>query len=140
MAQDVLFEKYFHCFNLGTQLKPLIEEFLASDENASRKPAQGVPAADPPIKVNNAITVPTPFELQGALAGCAAGGASLPLDIASAVFDDKQGEFVVRVFSGQSSIEAGGEEAKGVIGWGAGEVLPREMFVWAVADGGRAGM
>jgi len=139
MAQDVLYEKYFHCFNLGTQLKPFIEEFLASEENTSRKPAAGVPNPDTPIKVNNDVTVPTPFELKNALHNCKTGGMSLPLDITSTSFSDSQGEFVVRVFNGESNVEASDDGAKEVIGWGAADILPREMFVWAVADGGRAG-
>ena len=31
-STEVLFERWFHCDDLGSQLKPIIEEFFASEE------------------------------------------------------------------------------------------------------------
>ena len=46
---DVLFEEWFHCVDLGTQLKPIIEIFFSSEEFKSKKPTRNFP--------------PPPFEL-----------------------------------------------------------------------------
>ena len=32
-STEVLFERWFHCEDLGSQLKPIIEEFFASEEH-----------------------------------------------------------------------------------------------------------
>ncbi len=48
---DILYEDYFHCFDLGVQLKPAIEKYLASETSRTRIPPPGVPVKDPPILV-----------------------------------------------------------------------------------------
>eukprot|EP00300_Choanocystis_sp_HF-7_P005044 c13849_g1_i1.p1 GENE.c13849_g1_i1~~c13849_g1_i1.p1 ORF type:complete len:252 (+),score=40.82 c13849_g1_i1:175-930(+) len=41
-AQEVLFEKFFFCRNLGSDLVPIVQEFFASEEFQTRKPGQNV--------------------------------------------------------------------------------------------------
>lgn len=36
--EEVLFERWFHCTDLGTQLKPVIDEFFASEAKKTGKP------------------------------------------------------------------------------------------------------
>lgn len=40
-GSKVLYEEWFHCTDLGTQLKPVIERFFASDAYKSKEPAAG---------------------------------------------------------------------------------------------------
>jgi 3-hydroxyanthranilate 3,4-dioxygenase len=44
-STDVLYERWFHCVDLGTQLKPIIEGFFASQEYRTRKPSEEMPKA-----------------------------------------------------------------------------------------------
>ncbi|EDL38561.1 mCG124077, isoform CRA_c [Mus musculus] len=37
-TEDVLFEKWFHCKDLGTQLAPIIQEFFHSEQYRTGKP------------------------------------------------------------------------------------------------------
>lgn len=38
--QEILYAKWFHCTDLGTQLKPVIKGYLESDEYKTRKPTE----------------------------------------------------------------------------------------------------
>merc|ERR1712223_1346666 len=40
-STEVLFERWFHCDDLGSQLKPIIEEFFASEQCKTGKPGPG---------------------------------------------------------------------------------------------------
>lgn len=60
-STDVLYEKWFHCFDLVGQLKPLIEEFFASEEFRQRTPSKEVPA--PPYETDNKTRVMTPINV-----------------------------------------------------------------------------
>lgn len=37
---EVLYEEYFHCFDLGQQLKPVIQRFFASEEKKTGVPTK----------------------------------------------------------------------------------------------------
>ena len=37
---EVLFERWFQCTDLGSQLKPIIEEFFASEEHRTGRPVE----------------------------------------------------------------------------------------------------
>lgn len=37
---EVLYEEYFHCFDLGQQLKPVIQRFFASEEKKTGTPTK----------------------------------------------------------------------------------------------------
>lgn len=39
-STQVLFERWFHCVDLGSQLKPVIDEFFNSQEFATQKPGK----------------------------------------------------------------------------------------------------
>lgn len=64
----VLWEKWFHCDDLGTQLGPIIKEYFASDQHQTGKPKHGdVPGAiveHPPVNLDTTTTLPSAFSLQ----------------------------------------------------------------------------
>ncbi|XP_061766895.1 3-hydroxyanthranilate 3,4-dioxygenase-like isoform X1 [Nerophis ophidion] len=59
---DILFEKWFYCQNLGTQLVPIIQEFMASKQCKTGKPDPSADEEfrDPPFLMNN-MNVMSPF-------------------------------------------------------------------------------
>ncbi|XP_071387534.1 LOW QUALITY PROTEIN: 3-hydroxyanthranilate 3,4-dioxygenase [Centroberyx affinis] len=55
-----LFEKWFYCENLGTQLVPIIKEFLASKQYKTGKPDPNEVFRQPPFQMNT-MNVMSPF-------------------------------------------------------------------------------
>ncbi|XP_053445052.1 3-hydroxyanthranilate 3,4-dioxygenase [Nycticebus coucang] len=49
---DVLFEKWFHCKDLGTQLIPIIQEFFNSEQYRTGKPIPDQLPKEPPFPLN----------------------------------------------------------------------------------------
>lgn len=47
-TMDVLFEKWFYCKDLGTQLAPIIQEFFSSEQYRTGKPIPGEAAGNCP--------------------------------------------------------------------------------------------
>ena len=81
-CETVLWEKYFHCADLGRDLVPVVEAFKASDEFASGVPGPRSAIAEPPLAQDYATVPPAPFSLQGWLddhADALASGQSLDL-------------------------------------------------------------
>ncbi|KAL2083760.1 hypothetical protein ACEWY4_021533 [Coilia grayii] len=62
-STDILWERWFYCQNLGTQLVPIIKEFFSSEEHRTGKPNP----ADPPKKAPfpfNTVSVMAPFRFK----------------------------------------------------------------------------
>ncbi|XP_071780897.1 3-hydroxyanthranilate 3,4-dioxygenase [Centroberyx gerrardi] len=59
-STDILFEKWFYCENLGTQLVPIIKEFLASKQYKTGKPDPNEVFRQPPFQMNT-MNVMSPF-------------------------------------------------------------------------------
>ncbi|XP_063046914.1 3-hydroxyanthranilate 3,4-dioxygenase [Engraulis encrasicolus] len=62
-STDVLWERWFYCQNLGTQLVPIIKEYFASEEHRTGKPNP----AEPPKKAAfpfNSVSVMAPFRFK----------------------------------------------------------------------------
>ncbi|ROL44957.1 3-hydroxyanthranilate 3,4-dioxygenase [Anabarilius grahami] len=59
-STDVLFERWFYCENLGTQLVPIIKEFMESKQNKTGKPDPAEPIKPAPYPLNT-MNVMTPF-------------------------------------------------------------------------------
>ncbi|XP_054655705.1 3-hydroxyanthranilate 3,4-dioxygenase [Dunckerocampus dactyliophorus] len=57
---DILFEKWFYCEDLGTQLVPIIQEFMASKQYKTGKPDPNEDFREPPFQMNN-MNVMSPF-------------------------------------------------------------------------------
>ncbi|XP_023333784.1 3-hydroxyanthranilate 3,4-dioxygenase isoform X2 [Eurytemora carolleeae] len=63
-STDILYERWFHCEDLGTQLKPIIDEFFASDEHKTGQPSENSVITSAPWEPNSQRSVPPPFNLQ----------------------------------------------------------------------------
>ncbi|XP_012682767.1 3-hydroxyanthranilate 3,4-dioxygenase isoform X2 [Clupea harengus] len=73
-STDILWERWFYCKNLGTQLAPVIKEFFASEEHRT-----GKPNPDPPKKAPfplNTASVMAPFSFKDRVDGLRADIAS----------------------------------------------------------------
>ena len=78
----VLWERYFHCADLGRDLVPVVEAFRASPEFASGVPGPDAVCIDPPLTQDVETVPPPPFSLSQWLEAHAAElarGASLDL-------------------------------------------------------------
>ncbi|XP_005156656.2 3-hydroxyanthranilate 3,4-dioxygenase isoform X2 [Danio rerio] len=62
-STEVLFERWFYCENLGTQLVPIIKEFMDSKENETGKPDPANPIKPAPYPLNT-MNVMTPFSFR----------------------------------------------------------------------------
>ncbi|CAL1577163.1 unnamed protein product [Knipowitschia caucasica] len=51
-STDLLFERWFHCHNLGTQLVPVIQEFMASKQAKTGRPDPTFVFQNPPFQMN----------------------------------------------------------------------------------------
>ncbi|XP_065920867.1 3-hydroxyanthranilate 3,4-dioxygenase-like [Dysidea avara] len=61
-STDILWEEWFHCFDLGTQLGPVIKKFFASQEHATGKLPEGKTFAPPPFELDTTTSVMKPFD------------------------------------------------------------------------------
>jgi len=121
---DILYEEYFHCTDLGTQLKPIIEGFLGSESYATQTRMEGQPLPKPPVTVDTSVAVPTPIVLRDVLAALPAFDSNEP----HVLFQG--GEFEVEVRKGQSA---------GPLACTAGPMAVQEVFVYCLEGGGRVG-
>uniref|UniRef100_A0A480ZZ23 3-hydroxyanthranilate 3,4-dioxygenase n=1 Tax=Sus scrofa TaxID=9823 RepID=A0A480ZZ23_PIG len=65
---DVLFEKWFYCEDLGTQLAPIIQEFFSSEQHRTGKPNPDQLLKEPPFPLSTR-SVMEPMSLEAWLAG-----------------------------------------------------------------------
>ncbi|XP_070578868.1 3-hydroxyanthranilate 3,4-dioxygenase-like [Ptychodera flava] len=61
---DSLYEKWFHCVDLGTQLAPIIKGFFASEQYKTGKPILEELPEKPPMDIDTKTTVEQPFVLK----------------------------------------------------------------------------
>ncbi|KAK2823941.1 hypothetical protein Q5P01_021116 [Channa striata] len=60
---DILFEKWFYCQDLGTQLVPIIKEFMGSKQYRTGKPDPNEVFREPPFQLNT-MNVMSPFSFK----------------------------------------------------------------------------
>ncbi|KAJ8308617.1 hypothetical protein KUTeg_013491 [Tegillarca granosa] len=58
-----LYEEWFHCVDLGTQLGPVIKRFFASEQCKTGKPIPGTIPENPPVILDSKRKVEEPFNL-----------------------------------------------------------------------------
>ena len=75
--QQVLWQRFFHVHDLGKQLKPLIEEYFASEEYKTRVPSKDMPSSA--WEPDTVKTVQAPYPLESKFASVADQGAALKL-------------------------------------------------------------
>eukprot|EP00602_Paraphysomonas_sp_CaronLab_P010216 CAMPEP_0185018704 /NCGR_PEP_ID=MMETSP1103-20130426/1376_1 /TAXON_ID=36769 /ORGANISM="Paraphysomonas bandaiensis, Strain Caron Lab Isolate" /LENGTH=270 /DNA_ID=CAMNT_0027548627 /DNA_START=114 /DNA_END=926 /DNA_ORIENTATION=- len=54
---DVLYEEYFHCRDLGSELVPVIQRFFASEASKTNTPAPGMPVKNPPVQIDTDTSI-----------------------------------------------------------------------------------
>ena len=52
---EVLYEEYFHCFDLGQQLKPVIQRFFASEEKKTGIPTNKLNTSHPVMESSSSL-------------------------------------------------------------------------------------
>ena len=99
-CDEVLWERYFRCHDLGKDLVPVVQAFRASEECRTGRPTGENVIESPPLVQDTQTVVPPPFSLARWLEGNAtqlAAGASIDL------FEGHpDGEFRVQVAGGAS--------------------------------------
>jgi len=97
-CERVLWERYFHCVDLGKDLAPIVAAFNDSEEKRTRTPTASSVLQPPPLAQDTTTVVPPPFNLDRWIERHSAtldGGVALPL------FDNHPDrEFDVRVVGG----------------------------------------
>lgn len=62
-CEEVLWERYFHCTDLGKDLVPVVEAFHASEEYRTGRPTGDHVFSSPPLQQDTTTHVPPPFSL-----------------------------------------------------------------------------
>uniref|UniRef100_A0A3Q0SD12 3-hydroxyanthranilate 3,4-dioxygenase n=1 Tax=Amphilophus citrinellus TaxID=61819 RepID=A0A3Q0SD12_AMPCI len=84
---DILFERWFYCEDLGTQLVPIIKEFMASRQCKTGKPDPNEVFREPPFQLNT-MNVMTPFSFKDWLDKQRSSlGSGRPIDMFGAQFE-----------------------------------------------------
>lgn len=60
-STDILWEEWFYCYDLGTQLGPVIKKFFASQDYQTGKPPEGKVFPPPPFELDVTTEVSKPF-------------------------------------------------------------------------------
>lgn len=62
-GSDILYQEWFHCTDLGTQLKEVIERFFASEAYRTKCPPSDLDTSEP-LTIDMTVTVPDPVNLK----------------------------------------------------------------------------
>ena len=118
--EKVLYERWFYCQDLGTQLGPVIKEYFASEAHKTRVPESDI--GEPKIKIDIETDVGSPFLFRDWLKKNEEKYNTTPLELFSGEFivtiygrdgpfkGDVNKEAFVWQLKGQSSINCGGQE------------------------------
>lgn len=103
---DPLWEEWFYCYDLGTQLGPVIKKYFASEEHRTGKVPPGkVFATPPPVNLDVTTTVDKPFSLKQWIAN---NSAEIKEKGSKLLFGN--GEFKITVWGeGEQTVENPGE-------------------------------
>ena len=99
-CDQVLWERYFHCYDLGRDLVPVVTAYNESEEKRTRVPTAESVVCNPPLQQDTTTRVPPPFRLSEWLE---ANAAALDSGSVLNLFEGHpDGEFSVRVAGGRS--------------------------------------
>nr|XP_044628246.1 3-hydroxyanthranilate 3,4-dioxygenase isoform X2 [Equus asinus] len=94
---DVLFEKWFYCEDLGTQLAPIIQEFFSSEQHRTGKPNPDQLLKEPPFPLSTR-SVMEPMSLEAWLDGHHRElQAGTPLSLFGDTYETQEGSSVVTI-------------------------------------------
>jgi len=62
-SNQLLYEKWFHCYSLGKQLVPIVKEFKKSEEAKTDEPGKNI-NSNPPMEIDVTTTTSEPVHLQ----------------------------------------------------------------------------
>jgi len=114
-CKQVLWERYFQCFDLGRDLVPVVKSWHASEEKQTRVPGKEVLAV-PPVLVNTTTAVPEPFYLAPWIDERRA-QLSTGAEINLFGEDHPDGEFRVSIVGGSSDEWKRGASVRGMETW-----------------------
>eukprot|EP01060_Flectonema_neradi_P035699 TRINITY_DN6642_c0_g1_i1.p1 TRINITY_DN6642_c0_g1~~TRINITY_DN6642_c0_g1_i1.p1 ORF type:complete len:300 (+),score=80.83 TRINITY_DN6642_c0_g1_i1:33-902(+) len=95
--EKVLYERWFYCQDLGTQLGPVIKDYFASEAHKTRIPEPDI--GEPKIKIDEETEVTPPFKFQDWLKQNEDKYNAAPLELFS-------GEFIVTIYGKEGQIKA----------------------------------
>lgn len=64
MTLESLYEEWFYCSDLGTQLPPVIQRYFASVQHQTGKPVEGTISTNPPVTLDDKVEVEDPIVLK----------------------------------------------------------------------------
>uniref|UniRef100_A0A4W5Q4F0 3-hydroxyanthranilate 3,4-dioxygenase n=1 Tax=Hucho hucho TaxID=62062 RepID=A0A4W5Q4F0_9TELE len=134
-TSDTLFERWFYCENLGTQLVPVIQEFFASEQHRTGKPNPDEVFRQPPFPMNT-MHVMTPFHFRDWVDKQQPSLASgRPIDMFGAQFETEVTlEYPNYDLEGSSHVTLDGQELP--LSTGDSLLIPgHSQFQWSRAEG-----
>ena len=105
-ATKVLYEEWWHCQDLGKELKPVIEAYFASEASKSGAAVPGKVLDVPPVAIDDAVDVAAPRSLAGCLDDARSTSAGRAPLFKGAEF---QGRMVTRKAGGGETVSHAGE-------------------------------
>lgn len=127
-STDLLFERWFYCQDLGTQLVPVIKEFMASEQAKTGRPDPNEVFREPPFQMNS-LNVMSPFCFKSWLdkhRTALSGGGGGPIDLFGVQFETeamvfgagdsadstRQSDVWIWQLEGESTVTVSNEEFK----------------------------
>ncbi|XP_072793910.1 3-hydroxyanthranilate 3,4-dioxygenase isoform X2 [Vicugna pacos] len=103
---DVLFEKWFYCEDLGTQLAPIIQEFFSSEQHRTGKPKPDQLLKEPPFPLSTR-SIMEPMSLEAWLDGHRKElQAGTPLSLFGDTYETQEGSSVLMMEGKRLSLNA----------------------------------
>ncbi|XP_064602893.1 3-hydroxyanthranilate 3,4-dioxygenase-like [Liolophura sinensis] len=64
LTTETLYEKWFHCEDLGPQLAAVIKEFFTTEQYKTGKPVKGTISEKPPVSIDEEVSIDDPIYLK----------------------------------------------------------------------------
>jgi len=63
-THEILYEEWFHCVDLGSQLAPIIKRYFSSEQYKTGRPIPGTTSDEPPVTLDSATKLIDPIDLE----------------------------------------------------------------------------